>query len=217
MRSTVVPTLNIARSGQRPLLDGRLSDGIWEDADELALEPVSAESAAGASGEALRSLTMLAWDDEFLYVAARLERRPGTALLQTAAERHYDEPHGDRDRLELSVDTDRDLLTAFRMTVDETGRTDDACTELTRWNPQWYVAVDSDELAWRVELAIPFAELSSEPVRPGTLWSIRLRRLSPAEPEQLLRPLAAENNDLAEADLGGAILVRFIRPQPATR
>ena len=214
MRSTVLRTVNLPKSAVRPVLDGRLADGIWEGVEELVLES-SMDGAGGTGEEGLRSLAMLSWDDEFLYLGARLGRRSGSAVLPVAAERRYDEPHLDRDRLEFSVDTDRDLLTAFRLTVDETGRTDEACWELSRWNPEWYVAVDSDEQAWRVELAIPLAELSSEAVRPGALWSLRLRRLSPGEPEQQLRGQLPEG--VPAVDMGGAVLVRFIRPQPLGR
>lgn len=197
----------------RPELDGRLNDEIWEGAEELALE--SSTDGSGGGENELRSLVLLSWDEEFLYLGARLERRAGSEVLPVAAERRYDEPHLDRDRLELSVDTDRDLLTAFRLTVDETGRTDDACWELSRWNPEWYVAVDSDEQAWRVELAIPFSELSAEAIRPGVLWSIRLRRLSPGEPEQQMQGQTQDSGPAA--DLDGAMLVRFIRPQRQQR
>jgi hypothetical protein len=160
---------------------------------------------------------MLAWDSEFLYLAARLERAEGRELLQTAAERRYDESHGDRDRVELCVDTDRDLLTAFRFTVDETGRTDDACWKLQKWNPRWYVATDADERTWRLECAVPLAELSSEAVRPGTLWSIRLRRLCPGQADQQVPALEAESADAAGKSVDGALLVRLIRPQAGRR
>jgi hypothetical protein len=214
MRSTVLRTVNLPKSAVRPVLNGRLNDGIWEGVEELVLES-SSDGAGRAAAAGLRSLAMLSWDEEFLYLGARFERRAGGEVLPVAAERRYDEPHMDRDRLELSVDTDRDMLTAFRLTVDETGRTDDACWELSRWNPEWYVAVDSDERAWRVELAIPFSELSAEAVRPGTLWSIRLRRLSPGEPEQQLQGQRQEGGPAV--DMGGAVLVRFIRPQALQR
>ncbi len=216
LRSTWLRSMNLEQSGLRPLLDGQLSDEIWQTADELQLEPVE-DAGQSMVSEAPRSLAMLAWDSEFLYLAARLERAEGRELLQTAAERRYDESHGDRDRVELCVDTDRDLLTAFRFTVDETGRTDDACWKLQKWNPRWYVATDADERTWRLECAVPLAELSSEAVRPGTLWSIRLRRLCPGQADQQVPALEAESADAAGKSVDGALLVRLIRPQAGRR
>lgn len=216
LRSTWLRSVNLEQSGLRPLLDGQLSDEIWQTADEIPLEPVET-ARQSAVAEAPRSLAMLAWDSEFLYLAARLERAEGKKLLQTAAERRYDESHEDRDRVELCVDTDRDLLTAFRLTVDETGRTDDACWKLRKWNPQWYVATDADERTWRLECAVPLAELSSEAVRPGTLWSIRLRRLCPGQADQQVSVLEEDSATVASVSVDGALLVRLIRPQAGRR
>ena len=216
LRSAWLRTVNLEQSELRPLLDGQLSDEIWQAADELSLEPVGSVSSAVA-GEAPRSLAMLAWDGEYLYLSARMERAAGRELLQTAAERRHDEPHGERDRLELCVDTDRDLLTSFRLTVDETGRTDDACWRLPKWNPAWYVATDADEQTWRLECAIPLSELSAEAVRPGTLWSLRLRRLCPGQADQQV-PIAEPGADEgAGISADGAVLVRLIRPQTGRR
>ncbi|MFM7057362.1 MAG: hypothetical protein ACKO2P_10620 [Planctomycetota bacterium] len=215
LRSVWLRTVNLEMSVLRPLLDGQLSDEIWQAAGELVLEPAAGERSAAA--EAPRSLAMLAWDSEFLYISARLARAEGRELLQAAAERHYDEPHGERDRLEVCVDTDRDLLTAFRLTIDETGRTDDACWKLTKWNPRWYVATDADEGSWRVECAVPLAELSAEAVRPGTLWSVRLRRLCPGQADQQVPVAEADPGQVATVSADGAVLVRLIRPQSGRR
>lgn len=216
LRSTWLRSLNLEQSDLRPLLDGQLSDEIWQSADEIPLEPLE-NAGQSAVAEAPRSLAMLAWDSEFLYLAARLERADGRKLLQTAAERRYDESHGDRDRVEFCVDTDRDLLTAFLMTVDETGRTDDACWKLKKWNPQWYVATDADERTWRLECAVPLSELSTEAVRPGTIWSIRLRRLCPGQADQQVSVLETGSENTADVSQDGALLVRFIRPQAGRR
>jgi hypothetical protein len=216
LRSAWLRTVNLEQSELRPLLDGQLSDEIWQAADELSLEPVGSVSSAVA-GEAPRSLAMLAWDGEYLYLSARMERAAGRELLQTAAERRHDEPHGERDRLELCVDTDRDLLTSFRLTVDETGRTDDACWRLPKWNPAWYVATDADEHTWRLECAIPLSELSAEAVRPGTLWSLRLRRLCPGQADQQVPVAEPGADEGAGISADGAVLVRLIRPQTGRR
>jgi photosystem II stability/assembly factor-like uncharacterized protein len=216
LRSTWLRTVNLEQSQLRPVLDGQLSDEIWQEAVELPLEPLGTSGSSAENAEP-RSLVMLAWDGEFLFVSARLERAEGRPLLQTVAARRYDESHGESDRLELSVDTDSDLLTAFRLTVDETGRTDDACWKLPRWNPKWYVATDADEDTWRLECAVPLSELSTEAVRPGTLWSLRLRRLCPGQADQQLPTAEEATAGAASVPADGAMLVRFIRPQTGRR
>jgi hypothetical protein len=146
-----------------------------------------------------------------LYFAARLERRERSRRIPPASARQHDEDHQDRDRIELCVDTDRDYLTAFRFVIDESGRTSEQCWWLSRWNPDWFVAVDSDDSAWRVEAAIPLNELSNPTARPGMLWSVRFRRVLPGYLEQSLPAL----NGMRSA--GGAGLIRFVRPKLSAR
>ena len=220
--SPVLPLFNLPRHSERPFLDGALTDHIWEDAQELPLSPFFQNTAEAGSEEFIKqskrnespvsSLTMLAWDEEFLYVAARLDRSPQSAgAVQQATHRRHDARHDSLDRLELEIDTDRDFTTSFVLTVDESGRTSDRCWLLDKWNPEWFVAVDSDDAAWRIEAAIPLSELSAQPAKPGDLWSIRLRRIIPGV---LQHELQSGTNAVSA---NGTALVRFIRPKVGTR
>lgn len=219
-RSSQLRLLNVPRSASRPILDGRLTDPVWENAEEIRLVSVQGGvslSSAGADesrsviGNADDCLCLLAWDEQFLYLAARVPRGRTERPVELAAARQHDEDHEDRDRVEICIDTDRDYLTAFHLVIDESGRTSDSCWWLDRWNPQWYVAVDRDDAVWRLEAAIPLHELSSPMAAPGTLWSIRFQRILPGLIEQRLPGLSAETG------LQGASLVRFIRPKATAR
>ncbi|MFO0976712.1 MAG: YCF48-related protein [Planctomycetaceae bacterium] len=218
MTPTLIRAFNVPRSADRPYLDGVLNDQIWEDAEEITLAAprvsgASVPEANEGSGRDLnqpKSLVMIAWDDQFLYVAGKFQRADSRQPLELASGRTHDANHGSLDRLEIAIDTDRDFLTAFELVIDETGQTTDSAWWLKRWNPQWYVAADSDDASWRIEAAIPMKELSSTPVRPGNLWSIRFRRAIPGVLEQELAPAAATTS------MKGASLVRFIRPKVKT-
>ena len=154
---------------------------------------------------------MLAWDEEFLYVAARLQRTPEKSRpIELAMHRNYDARHENRDRLELEIDTDRDFGTAFQLTVDESGETSDRCWMLDKWNPKWFVALDADADAWRIEAAIPLKELSATGARPGDLWNIRLRRIIPG----VLQHELQTGTNAVSSD--GAGMLRFIRPRRTT-
>ncbi len=210
--------MNVPRSSSRPVLDGRLTDEIWENAEEIRLLSEDGNSVSQVStvtgdsdGRDADCLCMLAWDEQFLYFAARLERKEHGRRIPPATARQHDEDHQDRDRIEFCVDTDRDYLTAFRFVIDESGRTSEQCWWLSRWNPAWFVAVDSDDSAWRVEAAIPLNELSNPTVRPGMLWSVRFRRVLPGYLEQQLPALNGMRSS------GGAGLVRFVRPKLPAR
>ncbi|HQZ67610.1 MAG TPA: YCF48-related protein [Planctomycetaceae bacterium] len=213
----VLPLFNLPKRGERPFLDGQLTDSIWEDAEEIPLTQFVRDSIDPATGGRRRSLTaatdissltMLAWDDEFLYLAARLQRAPEKAApIELALHRSYDAPHGNRDRLELEIDTDHDYSTSFQLTIDETGQTSDRCWMLDKWNPKWFVAVDADAATWRIEAAIPLAELSASGARLGDLWSIRLRRIIPG----VLQHEVQTGTNTVSTD--GTAMVRFIRPR----
>ena len=216
----VLPLMNLPKRSERPFLDGVLTDSIWEDAEEILLKPFvrdSVDPATGARRKSLSqatdvsSLTMLAWDDEFLYVAARLQRAPERSKpIELAMHRSYDTKHEDRDRLELEIDTDRDFGTAFHLTVDESGKTSDRCWMLDKWNPKWFVALDADDATWRLEAAIPLKELSATGAKPGDLWNIRLRRIIPGV---LQHELQTGTNSVSTDGTG---MVRFIRPRRTT-
>ncbi len=216
----LLPLINLPQRSERPFLDGVLTDSIWEDAQELPLTPFirdAADHATGtrsksvAGGADISSLTMLAWDDEFLYIAARLQRAPEKSRpIELAMHRDYDARHENRDRLELEVDTDRDFATTFQLTVDESGETSDRCWMLDKWNPKWFVALDADASAWRIEAAIPLKELSATGAKPGDLWSIRLRRIIPGV---LQHDLQTGTNSVSSDGTG---MLRFIRPRRTT-
>jgi hypothetical protein len=169
------------------------------------------EASIGEGDDSVRSFSMLAWDEQFLFISARLEKAPSKHnVVELAAARSHDAKHGDKDRFEIELDTDRDYVTSFQLTVDESGQTSDRCWMLTRWNPQWYVAVDSDETAWRIEAAIPFSELISRPAKAGDIWTVRMRRVLPG----VLEHSSMSADSVANAGKTG--IVRFIRPKITT-
>jgi len=215
---STLPAFNLQRQTEPPFLDGKLSDTIWEQSEEISLRSFEVSSSSGdpqSAGKSQRpapgentTLAMLAWDEEFLYFAARIPRPSQTTqAVQLASHRSHDARHGSRDRFELEIDTDRDFVTSFQLTVDESGLTSDRCWLLEKWNPQWYVAVDSDETSWRVEAAIPFSELASRPAKAGDLWSFKLRRVLPGV---LQHELVAPGSPVSTH---GTAMVRFVRPK----
>ncbi len=216
----ILPLINLPKRSARPFLDGELTDSIWEDAEEIRLTPFVREALDPATGTRrpslshaadISSLTMLAWDEEFLYIAARLQRAPEkSSPIELAMHRGYDAKHENRDRLELEIDTDRDFSTAFQLTVDESGETSDRCWMLDKWNPKWFVAIDADAATWRIEAAIPLKEISATGAKPGDLWNIRLRRIIPGV---LQHELQTGNNSVSSDGTG---MLRFIRPRRTT-
>lgn len=166
------------RTNVRPHLDGVFSDPCWHQAAELKIRDQSRDEDDAESS----SLVMLAYDQEFLYVAASCTRLPGASVVMPEpSDRQHDANLDAQDRLAIAVDIDRDYSTWYSFQVDQRGETHDRCWMDDRWNPQWYVAAEADEDRWRVEIAIPWDELAPAAPQPRDAWAMSLLRVIPAQ------------------------------------
>ncbi|MBA4032039.1 MAG: hypothetical protein C0478_14270 [Planctomyces sp.] len=174
-------TITICRQADgKPVLDGVLADDCWQAADDLRLlKPgVSTLEAAGEPGD----FVMFSYDAEYLYLAGKCVRHAAhPASPVELSGRGYDAPLDGLDRVRISLDIDRDYLTAYHFEVSESGATRDACWERPSWNPQWFVAVDGDEEGWRFEAAIPWSELTDRPPTKNHVQAARAVRVIPAQ------------------------------------
>lgn len=159
----------------RPIVDGVISDPCWEDVPELRLRPHLRSVSSGNSG-----FVVTTCDDEYLYLAARLDR-PVTKRVGVSTSRTFDADHSGFDRLAIFLDIDRDYQVGYVLTVDERGEVSERCGGDASWNPRCVVAIDSDDQAWRLEMAIRWTELAPGRPAPGTCWGMRLVRTLPAE------------------------------------
>ena len=168
------------RTAERPHLDGKLDESLWQKADRLRLRPDTAGQGTEArdvvptTGE-----VRFVFDGEFLYLAVRCPKAKGVDYATASEPRPRDGDLSQHDRVTVRLDTDRDYTTAFELTVDDRGWTRDACWGDATWNPTWYVAADSDETAWTVEAAIPISELVPEPPAARQVWAVAIRRTIP--------------------------------------
>lgn len=189
------PVLRCRHVDEPPFLDGLLSDPIWHEAEEVQLQrgeerpaddvfigahDVSERNLSGAGGRPQRAMVMLAYDDDYLYLAASVPRQPG--LPSDPVEypgRTHDMDLSGFDQLSVQIDVDRDYASFYRFDVDSRGRTRDACWMDERYDPQWYVAADADARRWTIEAAIPFEELVAAKPQPGDLWGAGITRTLP--------------------------------------
>ena len=159
---------------KRPTLDGVISDTCWETVPEMRLRS-SRRTVPNLGG----GFVVTTCDDEYLYLAARLERAT-TASPKLATARNFDSDHTGFDRLSIFLDTDRDYQVGYEITIDERGEVSESCGGDPSWNPRLFVAIDSDRTAWRFELAIHWSELVKERPPAGSHWGLRLVRTIPA-------------------------------------
>lgn len=165
------------RTAQPPLLDGVLDESCWRAARELKLAG-DEDASPGSYGE-LR----LAYDDRFLYLGLTCPRWGGAAY-PASDRRRRDIDLSALDRLELTLDTDRDGAMVYRLTVASDGSVADALADDASFDPRWFVATHLDEASWECEAAIGLAELTAEAPSEATTdgrggWLLSATRRAP--------------------------------------
>ncbi|MBX9789042.1 MAG: hypothetical protein K2Y37_09025 [Pirellulales bacterium] len=176
------------RTDTRPRLDAQLDDACWQQTEPNAIEAAVADEQAEVS-----AMWRVAYDSEFLYLAVECRRLAGSAAAapaiirrgrtspQPAAPRQHDEGLHAADRVEFSLDLDRDYATAYRLSVDSQGRPADVCAGDVTWNPVWYIAAGGSEATWIVEAAIPWTQLAPRAPMPGETWALGVVRVLPGD------------------------------------
>ncbi|MFN0197787.1 MAG: YCF48-related protein [Planctomycetaceae bacterium] len=169
----------------RPELDGRLADECWQTAREVYLAEANDETLQPLEQQNQQTgdetLVFLAYDQEYLYLAANVRCRPelpDDPPLYPG--RLRDTNLHEYDRLSFYLDIDRDFATAYELHVDQRGWTAEACAGDRMWDPTWYVAAERDDGRWRIECAIPWSELTPTPPLSGQVWNLRVVRTMPA-------------------------------------
>jgi hypothetical protein len=165
---------NCRRAIARPRLDGRLDEAIWTSADSLRLR--SHRSTDGSKNSAK---VCFAYDNEFLYLAVNCPKEGSIDYSPDDRPRPRDADLSRRDRVTVRLDIDRDYTTAFELSVDHRGWTHDSCWGDTTWDPTWFVAAASDDLAWTAEVAIPLVELANEAPAARHVWAVAVERSIP--------------------------------------
>ncbi len=171
------------RADEKPRLDGKLNEAIWRQKTED--KSVEGKSAAAVLRNAYLddagcpAAAQLAYDDEFLYVAAICLKAPGFEYVKTDKPRERDADLTQRDRIELLVDVDRDWTTYFQLSIDHRGWTAETCCGAATWNPKWYVAASESGESWTCEVAIPLAELTTTAPQSQAAWVIGIQRIVP--------------------------------------
>jgi hypothetical protein len=163
---------SVVAATQKPRLDGRLDDPLWQ-----AAKPVSLRSAGGAAETA--AVAAIVYDEKFLYVAVSCPKVAGVAYEVSAGTRVADSDLHERDRITLLLDIDRDYATCWSLTVDHRGWPAESCFGDGTWNPEWFIAAAGDEAYWTIEAAIPLTELAPARPKAGDAWAVGLQRVIP--------------------------------------
>jgi len=165
-------------------VDGRLDEPDWLRASAIS-DLVQKEPVEGDPPTDLTEVRFL-YDEEALYVGARMSSGPGGAV-QAPMSRRDDVQQADY--LLISLDTHLDRRTAYSFGVTASGvrldhfhPTDDENTIESEFEPVWEARVTIDDQGWTAEMWIPFSQLRFSD-RPERVWGLNVHRWIPARNE----------------------------------
>ena len=173
-----IAKLTCVAASRRPKLDGKLEDACWKNAIQTGNVITSSVKLEAPQNQiqANQDVTVMAHDNEFLYVGFVCQKVQGHYYNLRKQARPRDPDLSRRDRVELSIDTNRDYRSSFKFVIDHRGWVNESCSGSRGWDPDWYVAQSEDETTWTVEVAIPLEQIAAESLDDKTTWAFAIKR-----------------------------------------
>jgi hypothetical protein len=170
------PEVAAVRLAEPVRLDGRLDEAVWSTAPFAGSfrqsEPREGEPATQ------RTEVRFAFDDQAIYVGARMYDDSGAAGVRTRLVRR--DANTNSDYIQLIFDTYHDHIGRLFFAVNPSGVKNDA-NGLggggdASWDPVWEVRTTIDSLGWTAEMRIPFAELRYPRTSEPQTWGLQIWR-----------------------------------------
>jgi hypothetical protein len=174
-------------AGPAPRIDGVLEDSAWTRAEVIAdfVQKIPNEGATPSVTTEVRLL----FDDDALYVGARLRRSDPDAIRTSITRR---DGESDAEVFTISLDPYLDRRTAYSFSVSSGGVRSDAYLPQdsedsgreTQYDPVWSARTRVDEAGWVAEMRIPFSQLRFHAAAEQT-WGMQLTRYVSDRSERL--------------------------------
>jgi hypothetical protein len=157
-------SLRVVRVESPPIIDGRLDDAVWQQA-EVITDFHQTRPGNGTAPTELTELYVL-YDDDALYVGARMHDS-NPELIAAPTFRHG-QGLGVDDRLVLILDPFNTRRAGYRFETNAKGVRHDALYQnissfQSDWTAIWDVAASVTEEGWIAEIEIPFKTLPFDP------------------------------------------------------
>jgi hypothetical protein len=170
------PVLECIAVPERPKLDGRLDDPLWQRAKAVALQSALHDDAEWPAA------VMLAHDAQFLYIGISCRQAPGAKYDPApGGPRPRDADLSAHDRVDILLDVGRSHATYYQLTIDSRGWVADARWGDSTWNPKWFVATQTADGTWTAEAAISLTQLQAAVVPAASTGAGRTAE-TPAAP-----------------------------------
>jgi len=207
-----VPALRLD-AGSVPVIDGRLDEGAWARAQPVG-DFIQYHPDAGAPASQRTEVRIL-FDDDALYVAARLHDTAPDSIAAQLARRDDD---GYSDWFHVAIDSYHDRRTAFTFGLNPRGVKQDVflyddTKQDVSWDAVWDGAARIDSLGWTAEFRIPLSQLRFNRPAAGEeqVWGVNFRRLvARTNEESYWAPLPRDANRLVS--LFGELRGLDVRP-----
>lgn len=155
-------------------IDGRLDERIWQSEGSsgfIQREPHDGQPASE------RTEVWVAYDEDALYVAARLYDSSPDSIIGRLARRDAD---SESDLFAVAIDASFDKRSGFYFAVNPAGAIQDGTyysdsNVEPSWDGVWEVSAQTDGLGWIVEMRIPYSQLRF-PKKEEYWWGIDFRR-----------------------------------------
>lgn len=153
----------LSRINDPVTLDGLSNESAWQGISPL---PVVQHTPNFGKEPSERTEILVAYDDDYLYVAGRLYDKDPSQIMATSFQRDSDSPANDW--FGIIVDTFNDKENAVGFFTTPGGLRWDGTTSndaqgnspvSTNWNTFWDVAVEQNSDGWFVEMKIPLSSL----------------------------------------------------------
>ena len=162
------------RARESITVDGLLQESVWQRPGLTIFTQRSPNEGAGPSQ---KTEVWLAYDDEALYVAARMYDTAPDSIIQILGRRDADIT---ADWFQFYVDPYHDRRTGFYFALSAAGTMQDGTLYNDDWNDNswdgvWEGKTTIDESGWTVEMRIPYSQLRFHPAEKY-VWGVDFSR-----------------------------------------
>jgi len=187
-------TVKAMRMTRAPSIDGDLSEEVWAQA-EPATNFTQRDPDEGKPATERTDVRVL-YDEEALYIGARMFDRDATHIARRLSSRDADQ---DADRLTIYLDPLHDHFTGVQFHISAAGVQRDSIIsndtwEDSSWDAVWHSAVSVDGAGWSAELRIPFSQLRF-PAGDRQTWGINISRYIRRRNEEAWLALVPKNEN----------------------
>lgn len=188
------PTLRAVRIVEPPVIDGRLSDEVWQRAP--AADHFRQRDPNEGEAPTERTEIRVLYDADAIYVGARSYDTDPAQISRRVTAR---DEHPDADCVTIFLDPRHDHRTGVTFTVTAAGSQYDSVLsndtfQDASWNAVWTSAVSHDGQGWSAELRIPFSQLRFN-TGEGQTWGFNVSRYIRRKNETVWLEFWPKNDD----------------------